>query len=128
MRGCFGMTNAFVCFSKERSLQSAEISGKSKFLLFSRKIVMSIACCCAAVKLLGAMILLLSGQITCDNFKSSGLEDEELDAAVDAFGSSVELPDVFTCIFEIDEDEEVLRVDGFAGTRKNKFMSKRKNF
>lgn len=116
MRGCFGMTNAFVCFSKERSLQSAEISGKSKFLLFSRKIVMSMACCCAAVKLLGAMILLDSGQITCDSFKSSGLEDEELDAAVDAFGSSVALPGVFTCIFEIDEDEEDRRVDGFAGT------------
>jgi hypothetical protein len=111
------MTNAFVCFSKERSLQSADMSGKSKFLLFSRKIVMSIACCCAAVRLLGAMIFFDSGQITCDSFKSSGLDDEELDAVKCDFGSNVELLEIFDTIFEVDEDDEDLKVDGFAGTK-----------
>lgn len=120
--GCLGMTNAFVCLSKERSLQRAEMSGKSRFLLFSRKIVMSIACCCAAVKLLGVMILFDSGQITCDSFKSSGLDDEELDAVVvvdDDFNSNVELPEIFICDFEGNEDEEDFNADGFAGTRRN---------
>lgn len=81
---------------------------------------MSIACFCAAVRLLGAMILLDSGQITCDSFKSSGLDGEELVAVVDVFRSSVELLEIFVCIFEIDEDEEdlIVIVDGFAGTRK----------
>lgn len=41
-RGCFGMTNAFVCFSNDLSLHSADINGRSMFLLFSRKILMSI--------------------------------------------------------------------------------------
>lgn len=95
VRGCLGMTKAFVCFSKERSLQSADMSGKSKFLLFSRKMLMSIACCCAAVKLLGAMILFDSGQITCESFKSSGLDGEELDAVDDVFSSNVALPEIF---------------------------------
>lgn len=81
---------------------------------------MSIACCCAAVKLLGAMILFDSGQITCDSFKSSGLDDEELDAVDDDFGSKVALPEIFVSLFEGDEDEEDLNVDGFAGTRRKK--------
>lgn len=119
------MTKAFVCFSKERSLHSAEISGKSKFLLFSRRMEISIACCCAAVRLLGAMILFDSGQMTCESFKSSGLDDEELDAVVvvvvaDVVGAlaSSAVTDDFDDVFEMDEDDEDLRVDGFAGTRK----------
>lgn len=43
--GCFGITNA-VCFSSDRSLHKAEISGKSKCLLCSRSIFMSIAVDC----------------------------------------------------------------------------------
>lgn len=93
------------------------MSGKSKFLLFSRRIVMSIACCCAAVKLLGAIILFDSGQMTCESFKSSGLDDEELDAVDDDFGSNVALPEIFVSLFDGDEDEEDFNVDGFAGTR-----------
>lgn len=119
-RACLGMTKAFVCFSKERSLQSAEMSGRSRFLLFSRRIVMSIACFWAAVKLLGAIILFDSGQITCDSFKSNGLDGEELVAVVAAdFRSSVELLEILVCIFEMDEDEEDLIDDGFAGTESN---------
>lgn len=112
------MTKAFVCFSKERSLQSADINGRSKFLLFSRRIVISIACFWAAVRLLGAMILFDSGQITCDSFKSSGLDGEELVAVADDFRSNVELLAIFVCILEMDEEEEDLNVDGFAGTKK----------
>lgn len=40
-RGCFGMTKAFVCLSSDRSLQRAEISGKSRCLLFSRSVLIS---------------------------------------------------------------------------------------
>lgn len=80
---------------------------------------MSIACCCAAVRLLGAMILFDSGQITCDSFKSSGLDGEELVAVADVFLSNVELLEILVCIFDIDEDEEDLIEDGFAGTRKS---------
>lgn len=40
-RGCFGMTNAFVCFNSDRSLHSADISGKSMCLLRSRNTFMS---------------------------------------------------------------------------------------
>lgn len=118
------MTKAFVCFSKERSLQSAEINGRSKFLLFSRKIVMSMACCWAAVRLLGAMILFDSGQMTCESFKSSGLDVEELvtDAVVLGDSSVLQLTDVFTGVFAVNEDEEDLRVDGFAGTRTGKLL------
>lgn len=67
------------------------------------------------------MILLDSGQITCESFKSSGLDIEELVAVVDVFLSIAELLETFVCILEIDEDEEDLIVDGFAGTgnRKN---------
>lgn len=39
--GCFGITNAFVCFSKYRSLHSADISGRSKLRLFSRSVRIS---------------------------------------------------------------------------------------
>lgn len=78
---------------------------------------MSIACCCAAVKLLGAMILFDSGQMTCESFKSSGLGAEELDAVDDVFSSNVELFETFVVVFEGDEDDEDLNVDGFAGTR-----------
>lgn len=39
--GCFGITNAFVCFNKYRSLHNADISGKSKLRLFSRSVRMS---------------------------------------------------------------------------------------
>lgn len=39
--GCFGKTNAFVCFSRYWSLHSAEINGKSKLRLFSRSVRMS---------------------------------------------------------------------------------------
>lgn len=113
--GCLGITKAFVCFSKERSLQSAEMRGKSKFLLFSRSVDMSIACFWAAVRLLGTMIVFDSGQMTCDSFKSSGLDGEELDA-VD-FRSNVELLEIFIGVFDLVDDEEDLRVDGFAGTR-----------
>lgn len=60
------------------------------------------------------MIVFDSGQMTCDSFKSSGLDGEELDAVV--FRSNVELLETFIGVFEI-EDEEDLRVDGFAGTR-----------
>lgn len=40
-RGCFGMTNVFVCFSSDRSLHSAEMSGKSMCLLRSRNTFIS---------------------------------------------------------------------------------------
>lgn len=96
------------------------MSGRSKFLLFSRRIVMSIACCCAAVKLLGAIILFDSGQMTCDSFKSSGLDDDKevaVDAVDDDFDSNVAVPEIFVSLFDGDEDEEDLNVDGFAGTR-----------
>lgn len=83
---------------------------------------MSIACFWAAVRLLGAMILFDSGQMTCDSFKSSGLDGEELVAVADDFRSNVELLVIFVCIFEMDEDEEDRNVDGFAGTRKVKKM------
>jgi hypothetical protein len=85
---------------------------------------MSIACFWAAVKLLGAMILLDSGQITCESFKSNGLDGEELVAVVVVgFRSSVELLEVLVCIiFEMDEDEEDLIVEGFAGTRKREAL------
>lgn len=76
------------------------------------------ACCCAAVKLLGAMILFDSGQMTCDSFKSSGLDVEELDAVDDVFRSNVELLEIFVCVFDGDEDGEDFNVDGLAGTRK----------
>lgn len=39
--GCFGITNA-VCFNSERSLHNADINGKSKCLLRSRNIFISI--------------------------------------------------------------------------------------
>lgn len=39
--GCFGITNAFVCFNKYRSLHNADINGKSKLRLFSRSVRMS---------------------------------------------------------------------------------------
>lgn len=78
---------------------------------------MSIACFCAAVKLLGAMILFDSGQMTCDSFKSSSLD--ELEGGV--FGASTAvLTEVFGCVFELDEDEEDFNVDGFAGTRRER--------
>lgn len=112
-----GMTKAFVCLSKERSLQSADMSGKSKFLLFSRRMLMSIACCWAAVKLVGAMILFDSGQTTCDSFKSSGLEGEELDGVDNDLRSNVELLEFFVGVFEAVEDREDLRVTGFAGPK-----------
>lgn len=64
------------------------------------------------------MIVFDSGQMTCDSFKSSGLDGEELDA-VD-FKSNVELLETFIGVFDLVDDEEDLRVDGFAGTR-NKF-------
>lgn len=41
-RGCFGITNAFVCLSRDRSLHNADINGRSMFLLFSRSMLMSI--------------------------------------------------------------------------------------
>lgn len=39
--GCLGMTKARVCFKRERSCIRAEISGRSRFLLFSRRVLMS---------------------------------------------------------------------------------------
>lgn len=39
--GCFGRTNAFVCFSRYWSLHSAEINGRSMLRLFSRSVRMS---------------------------------------------------------------------------------------
>lgn len=39
--GCFGITNAFVCFNRYRSLHNADISGKSRLRLFSRSVRMS---------------------------------------------------------------------------------------
>lgn len=39
--GCFGITNAFVCFNRYRSLHNADISGKSKLRLFSRSVLIS---------------------------------------------------------------------------------------
>lgn len=39
-RGCFGITN--VCFNSDRSLHNADINGRSIFLLFSRRILISI--------------------------------------------------------------------------------------
>lgn len=39
--GCFGRTKALVCFSKYRSLHSAEINGRSRFRLFSRSVRIS---------------------------------------------------------------------------------------
>lgn len=119
-RGFLGITNAFVCFSKERSLQRADISGKSKFLLFSRSTLMSIACCWAAVRLLGAMILFDSGQMTCESFKSSGLGVEELGVEAGVFGGST--AEVFGCVFA-DKDEEDFKVDGFAGTRMKEVLA-----
>lgn len=40
-RGCLGMTNALVCLSSDRSLHRADISGKSRCLLFSRNVLIS---------------------------------------------------------------------------------------
>lgn len=40
--GCFGMTKARVCFSSERSCMRAEMRGRSRCLLFSRSVLMSI--------------------------------------------------------------------------------------
>lgn len=39
--GCFGITNAFVCFNRYRSLHNADISGRSRLRLFSRSVRMS---------------------------------------------------------------------------------------
>lgn len=39
--GCFGITNAFVCFISDLSLHNADIKGKSIFLLFSRRVRIS---------------------------------------------------------------------------------------
>ena len=39
--GCRGITNALVCFKRLRSLQRAEIKGRSRFLLFSLNELMS---------------------------------------------------------------------------------------
>lgn len=39
--GCFGITNAFVCLSRYRSLHNADINGKSRLRLFSRNVRMS---------------------------------------------------------------------------------------
>lgn len=41
-RGCLGITNALVCLSSDRSLHRADINGRSMFLLFSRRMFMSI--------------------------------------------------------------------------------------
>lgn len=38
---CLGTTNAFVCLSKYLSLHKADIKGKSRFRLFSRRVRMS---------------------------------------------------------------------------------------
>lgn len=43
------MTNAFVCFNNDRSLHSAEMSGKSMCLLRSRNTFMSMVGMSAAV-------------------------------------------------------------------------------
>lgn len=65
------------------------------------------------------MILFDSGQMTCDSFKSSGLDVDELVTDVVLGDSNVLLvTDVFTGVFVVIEDEEDLRVDGFAGTRR----------
>jgi hypothetical protein len=39
--GCFGITNALVCFIRDLSLHNADISGKSIFLLFSLRVRIS---------------------------------------------------------------------------------------
>lgn len=39
--GCLGITNAFVCFNRYRSLHNADINGKSKLRLFSRSVRIS---------------------------------------------------------------------------------------
>lgn len=39
--GCLGITKARVCLSSDRSCISAEINGRSRFLLFSRSVLMS---------------------------------------------------------------------------------------
>lgn len=39
--GCLGITKARVCLSSERSCMRAEISGRSRFLLFSRRVLIS---------------------------------------------------------------------------------------
>jgi hypothetical protein len=117
-RCCFGITNAFVCFSKERSLHSAEMSGRSRFLLFSRKILMS-SCCW---RLSGAMIRFDSGQMTCESFRSNGFVAGEEVADVAIFGVStqvVRFVEDFDCSFMLDEEEQIFRVDGFAGTKRS---------
>lgn len=38
---CLGKTKAFVCLSKYLSLHKADINGKSRFRLFSRRVLMS---------------------------------------------------------------------------------------
>lgn len=69
--------------------------------------------------------------MTCDSFKSNGFEEgvDEVEVAregeelfvfgvVDAFDSKagVEI-EFFSCAFMLDEDDEDLSVDGFAGTK-----------
>lgn len=134
-RDGFGITKAFVCFNKERSLHKAEMRGKSRCLLFSRRILMSICCCC---KLMGVCRSLFdSGHMTCDNFKSFKSIGFELDddvvvllltsaSAIDIFGDEsivVRFVEDFDCDFIMDEVEEDFSVDGFAGTTRKKNKS-----
>jgi hypothetical protein len=123
------------------------MSGKSMYLLFSRKMPISIWCC----KLLGMIILFDSGQITCESFKSNGFEEggeeemvevaddgEELSLLLEPlfFGSVELLPfistteifvddaELFNGDFMLDEDDEDFSsVAGFAGTKSEKFNS-----
>lgn len=39
--GCFGSTKAFVCFNRDLSLHKADINGRSRLRLFSRRVRMS---------------------------------------------------------------------------------------
>lgn len=71
-------TNAFVCFNSDRSLQSADISGKSMCLLFSRSMLMSMACWCACKCDGSCSSRFDSGQMTCESFRSSGFVDNGL--------------------------------------------------
>lgn len=59
--GCFGITNA-VCFNSERSLHNADINGKSKCLLCSRNIFISMGVAGDAIALVDVKLVTVSSE------------------------------------------------------------------
>lgn len=58
--GCFGITNA-VCFNSERSLHKADINGKSKCLLLSRNVFISMGVVGDVIALVDVELLTILG-------------------------------------------------------------------